>query len=710
MKKIISIMLVVTMLITFMSPVMASSSVTTDKGLENAIKVVKSKINIPADCNKFTYNIYNQDGSVIWNLSWSNEELQKYINVTINQDNFISGYSSYQYSINNYDKKIPKYSRSQGKEIAEKFIEKLNPKLLTEFKLIENNNISEDREYYFNYVRQVNGVDYANNTISINVNNYTGQVTSFYCNYSWKTKFESADKIISLEQAKKNFIDKLGLKLVYNIKSDKDKIVSYLAYVPKDSLKYIDAVTGEVEKMPNGNAFYYTGATMEKMAYSNDSGAVVLTPDELKAVTDMSGLITKEELDKKLRGISIFKLNSEFSLASAELRKDWRNKDSLIWYMRYTKVINKETKQLRELSISADAKSGDILDFWTYYDVPADTKPQKTKEEARKICDEIIMSLIPSYYPEVKYDDTYYAYEETENRQYSFRYVRVKNGLECPNDSIVISYDNLSGNITNVSSNWTKDLKFDDPSKAIPIEKAYEVLFDNNKLGYDVQYISEYNYQKYISPEQTEGDEAVLGFMINGRRPCIISAETGEVLNYSGIPYKENSVSDYTDIKGLKNEDQVKILTQLSIRYFEDELKATEQLQQQDYFILLSRLNDIYFDSGIDKETSVERMYNNLISSGIITKAEKAPTTVLTREEAAKYFVKFQRMGQVAEIKGIFKSDFKDADKINPNLLGYVCIASGLKAINGDNGYFKPQEKVTRLDGLLTIYNYLSSK
>ncbi len=709
MKKIISIMLVVTILITFMSPVMASSSVTTDKGLENAIKVVKSKIDIPADCKKFTYNIYNQDGAVIWNLSWSNEEQQKYINVTIDQDNFISGYSSYQYSIN-YDKKIPKYSRSQGLEIAEKFVEKLNPKLLAEFKLIENNNISEEREYYFNYVRQVNGIDYANNTISINVNNYTGQVTNFYCNFSLKTKFESADKIISLEQAKKNFIDKLGLKLVYNIKSDKDKIVSYLAYVPKDSSKYIDAVTGEVEKMPNGNAIYYNGAIMEKMAYSSDAGAVVLTPDELKAVTDMSGLITKEELDKKVRAISIFKLDSEFSIASAELRKDWRNKDSLIWYIRYTKVINKETKQLRELSISADARSGDILDFWTYYDVPADTKPQKTREEARKICDEIIMSLIPSHYKEVKYDDTYYTYDETENKQYSFRYVRVKNGLECPSDYITISFDNLSGNIISVSSNWTNDLKFDDPSKAIPVEKAYEVLFDNNKLGFDIQYISEYNYQKFISPEQTEGDEAVLGYMINGRKPCIISAETGEVLNYSGTSFKENNISDYTDIKGLKNENQVKILTQLSIRYFEDELKATEQLQQQDYFILLSRLNDIYFDSGIDKETSVERMYNNLIGSGIITKAEKAPTSVLTREEAAKYFVKFQRMGQVAEIKGIFKSDFKDADKINPNLLGYVCIASGLKAITGDTGYFKPKEKMTRLDGLLTIYNYLSTK
>jgi len=689
-----------------MLPAMANSSVTTDKGLENAIKYVKSKIDIPEDCKKFSYYVYNQNGQVIWNLSWSNDELQKNIYVTIDQDNFISSYSAY-YPINT-DKKIPKYSRAQGKEIAENFIEKLNPNLLKEFKSIDNSNVSSEREYYFNYVRQVNGIDYANNTLSINVNNYTGQVTNFYCNYSKNAKFEPADNIISLDQAKKNFIDKLGLKLVYNIKTNKDKAETYLAYVPKDSSKYIDAITGEVEKLSSSYEYYYSTEFAAKTTDTNVFGAaVVLTPEEMKAVTDLSGLKTKEELDKKFRSMSIFNIDSQFNLESAELRKDWRDEETLTWYLRYTKVVDKEKNQIRDIQITADARNGDVLSFWTYYDASSDAKPQRTKEEARKICDEILSKLIPNYYSEVKYDDTYDF--NNENKEFNFRYVRVKNGLECPGNYVQISFDNLSGNIYNFSFNWTKKLEFDDPAKAMPIEKAYEVLFDNNKLGYSIQYISDYNYLRYISQEK-KVEEAVLGYMINGNKPCIISAETGELLNYSGAPYKDN-LSDYTDIKGSKYENQVKILTQLSIRYYEDELKANEYLQQQDYFILLCKLNDIYYlDSGLDKETSVERMYSNLISSGIITKSEKAPTSVLTKEEAAKYFVKFQRMGQVAEIKGIFKSDFKDADKINPNLLGYVCIASGLKAVNSDNGYFKPKDKMTRLDGLLTIYNYLSNK
>ena len=708
MKKFVSLILVVALLITFMSPVMASNSVSADKGLENAIKAVKGKINIPADLTKFTYNIYNQDGNAIWNLSWNNEERQKYVSVTIDDSGFISSYSSYNYSYS-YDKKIPKYSRSQGKKIAEDFINKVNPKLLSEFKEVVNNNLSQDREYYFNYVRQVNGINYSGNTISISVNNYTGEVSNFNCSYTKNTKFEPADKTISLDKAKEVFMDKLGLKLVYNLKSDKDIISTYLAYVPKDSGKYIDAITGEAEKTPNTVGVYYTGAMMEKMAYSDAGAAIVLTPDEMDAVKGMAGLLTKEEVDKKIRTISQFKLDNEFTLTSSELRKNWRNKDSLIWYLRYTKVLIKDTNLTREVSVSVDAKTGDIMDFWTNYISPEGTKPQKTKEEAKRICDEALQGIIPSYYSKVKYDDTFSTYDETQNQQFAFRYVRIENGLECPSDYITISYDNLSSNVISVYTNWTKDIKFDDPAKAIAIDKAYDVLF--NKIGYGIEYVSDNSNQKYISVPQPGVDQAVLGYFINNSKPCIISAETGEVLNYNGITYKDNTISDYTDIKGLNAENEVKILTQLSIKYEESELKANDQLLQKDYFILLCKLNDIYyFDSGADSNTNIERMYSNLINSGIITKAEKAPMAKLTREEAAKFFVKFLKLSQVAEIKGIYKSNFKDENKINPDLLGYVCIASGIKAMNGDKGYFNPKGKMTRLDGLLAIYAYLSNK
>lgn len=711
MKKIISMLLVIVMTVTFILPVMAAdSTASADEALKKVITVVKEKISIPADCKLTSYNVYTQNGISTWSLNWTNEEAQKYIYVTIDDNNFITNYSSYQY--NTYEKKLPKYSKQEGQAIAEKFVNNLDPKILSEFKLEESNNYSQDREYYFNYVRQHSGIKFSFNGINVTVNNYTGQVTNYSCNYNKDTVFEDASKIISLEQAKKAFIDKLGLKLIYSVKSDKDKLSTYLAYVPKDSNKYIDAITGNVEAnaVRYGIAYDENVASM-KMAASTAAGAVVLTPEELDAVKSLSGLLSKEEIDKKLRAVSLFGIDSDFKITSSELRKDWRDNETLIWSFSYQKTIDKEKNLMRDINVTVDAKTGEILSFWTYYQAAEGAKALKTKEEAKAISDDAVKTLLAGKYDKFKYDASYYGYEDPNQSQFTFRYVRVENNLECPNDYVTVTYDNLTGKVTNFSVNWSKNLTFDDPAKAISIDKAYDVLF--NKIGYGVEYISDNSdvNAKIITGNSTLNNKAVLGYFINNSKPCIISGTTGDILNNSGTVYQDNAISDYTDIKGLSAENKVKILTQLGIKYVQNELKPNEALLQKDYFVILSRLNDLYyFDQSIDEATAVERMYNNLISSGIITKEDKKPDAALTREEAAKYFVKFLRMGQVAEIKGIFKSDFKDANKINPELLGYVCIASGLKAMNGSNGNFNPKNKITRLEGLLSIYSYLDNK
>jgi len=723
-KKIISMLLVAAIMITFMVPVMASSTVSADKGLEDAIKVVKEKIDIPKDYNKFTNNFYYQNDAITWNLGWSNEESQKFINVSIDGSNMITNYNSYQYTA--YEKKIPKYSKAQGQQIAEKFINNIDSKLLPQFKLIEINaaTYTSDREYNFNYTRQKDGINYSMNNISVNVNCYTGEVTNYNCNFSKSTIFEDTSKIISLEQAKKAFVEKLGLKLVYNVKTENEKTSTYLAYIPKSSSKYIDALTGEVSTTDGSYGVYYREAGMmdQKMMVTAAAGVnsnVALSPDEVEAVKGIANLMSKEDVDKKIRAQSLFNLDSSFELSSAYLSKDWRSNETLIWSLDYTKVVNKDTKETKQVSVSIDAKSGDIQNFYSYVPSAEGTKPQKTKDEAKTICDNALKSLIPSNYAEVKFDDTYdinnmYNDKYGEENRFTFRYIRVENGLECPSDYVNITYDNLSANVTSMDSNWTKNLKFDAPKPTISIDEAYEVLFSKDGIGFNVQYINDYSdntADKIIMPQPVNAYKAVLGYLVDTNKPNIISATTGDILNYTGDVYKQNIASDYTDIKGLKAENQVKILTQMSIKYKENELKPNDSLLQKDYFLLLSKLNDqYYYDPNLDDTKAIEQMYNSLISQGIITKAEKAPLSTLTREEAAKFFVKFLRFGQIAEIKGIYKSNFKDTNKINPDLIGYVSIASGLKAMNGSNGNFNPKSKITRLEGLLSIYSYLDNK
>ena len=690
---------------------MASDETPADNALANAIKAVKEKIEIPKDCNKFNYNI-NSDGDLTsFSLEWTNDAEGKTVNVTIDENNLIRRYYWYDRSSNSYEKKIPKFSEDQGREIAEKFINNLDSKLLNQYKLIEQNNTyREDNEYAFNYVREANGIKYYSNNISISINKFTGVVSNYNCTHSSKVTFEDNSKIISNEQAKKAFIDKLGLKLVYMIKTKDKKQTSYLAYVPKYSNKYIDGLTGEVENITEYYLYDEIGANYEKaMAVSAAGANISLTPEEIDAVKSMSDVMSKENADKKVRSISFFGLDDGFKLTNSYLSKDWRDNESFIWYFNYTKEISKDKVLYRDIQI--DAKTGEIQSFGFNGSQEESTKPKKTEEEAKAICEDVLKSLMPTIYDKLKYDDSYTNNIEKETQDYfTFRFVRMENGVECLDNYVQVTYDNVTGNVTRANSNWSKNITFEAPKDTLSIDKAYSILFD--KIGYDIRYVRD---NSKVENEKVWRDfegayNAVLGYFINTDKPAVISAKTGDILDHSGEIYKENEAIDYTDIKGLKAENEIKILTQMSIRYLEDELKPNTSLLQKDYFILLSQLNNqFYFGNKMDDE-AIENMYNSLIYSGIITKEEKAPTSTLSREDAAKYFVRFLGYKNVAEIKGIYKANFKDANKINPNMIGYVCIASGLKAMNGSNGNFNPKNKMTRLEGLLSIYSYLSNK
>lgn len=717
MKKFISMLLVVAILAAFMIPVMAADSSTqVDKELQNAIKFVKSKIDIPKECTKFNYNIYNRNDQIVWSLGWTDVESQKSINVQVNEDNFISSYNSYD-NLQNDSKKIPKFSKEQANKVADDFINHMDSTLPGKFKLNDTTANDYNGGYSVNYIRQENGIKFKTNFINVIVNSYTGKVTGYTCIYSKNTKFEDASKIISLNQAQKAFAEKLGLKLVYKVKTEKDKPVTYLVYVPKTTNKYIDAITGDIETSNSRMYEYGESALAEKMAVMDAAGVVsniALTPDELDAVNGISNLITKDEADKKLRSIGNLNLDSSYKLTNSYLGKDWRNSNSLAWTLSYSKVLDESKKLTKSVQITIDARTGAFIEFWSDNMASAGAVPQKSAEQAKAICDEALKTLLPDVYAKVKYDNSNVTKDSKLENSYSFRYVRNENGLECPDNYISISYDNLLGEIRSFYTYWGKDLKFADPKNVISVEEANKVLF--NKIGYGIQYIpgdsdsdDEVNMDYKLGIPNTKN--AVLGYFSDSSKPCNISAVNGDILDNSGEVYKDNKIADYLDINGVKAADKVRVLTQMGIRYVEDDLKPTNSLLQKDYFILLSRLNDFYYiDREDNNDKMIENMYSQLINQGIITKEDKAPLSVITREDAAKYFIKFKGLSDVAELKGIYKSSFKDANKINPNLVGYVCLATGFKAMNGSNGNFMPKNKMTRLDGLMTIYNFLAAK
>lgn len=716
MKKIISAVLTIALMATCAMPTMAAES--TDKELESAIRSAKAKITVPADCSKFSYYVNNQESKKVWNLSWNSTNYSKAVNVTIDSTGFISNY--YSYLSNDYEKKLPKYTREQGQKTAEAFMNKVNPGLISKYKLVPVNNQYYDNNIYnYTYIRQVNGIPFNRDTMNITVNNKTGEVNNFNCQYSPELVFPSTSKVLSAEEAQKAFTDKLGLKLVYLSKSEKNKITTYLAYIPKDNNKYIDAETGEVKDNYYMYGPYFGSAGAEMKAMSNVKEDVSnLSPEEVEAVKNVSNLITKEDADKKVRALSFLNMDESFKLSSFELSKDWRDPNGVLWRINYNKTNKDNPNNSRSVGVTMDAKTGEITDLWTYYTPEKDAKAKLTKEQAKAAIEDIMKTVLGSKYSQIKYDNSSYDYDiymakapnEPQNN-YTFRYNRIENGIEFPNNVVTVSYDNLTGNITNISREWYNDVTFAQPKNVIPLTQANEVLF--SQIGYNLEYSTEYpsEYDLKYNPDVSQKPKVILGYFINSNIPHIISASNGKVLNSDGSEYKAQTISDYKDINGNRYENQIKLLTQINIRYVEDLLKGNENVKQQDYFILLSKLTDVYYiDMNSDKKKNVDSMYESLISAKIISASDKRPDATVTREEAAKYLVDFLRLTKVASIKDIFVCNFKDANKVSPDKVGYVCIASGLKAMNGIGGNFNPKSLVTRDEALKIVYNYLQNQ
>src|SRR5690606_8582930 len=89
------------------------------------------------------------------------------------------------------DQKLPTYSEREAEKIAMDFISKIDQEISKSIKLLPNDRPMNTREinYYFSYIRYENDIAFRQNTVNVNVNKYTGEVTSYYINWDRELEF-----------------------------------------------------------------------------------------------------------------------------------------------------------------------------------------------------------------------------------------------------------------------------------------------------------------------------------------------------------------------------------------------------------------------------------------------------------------------------------------------------------------------------------------
>ncbi|HOV25595.1 MAG TPA: S-layer homology domain-containing protein [Pseudobacteroides sp.] len=719
MKRKISILLSLIMVLSALFYVNAFAG--TDKDLENAVKLVKSKIDIPADYKVFNFRNGTEVNKKVWSMDWSTKEGDSVIGVTVDEKgNFISYYNSKPIFVQG-TRKLPKLSKQDAKAKADAFVRKVASEYFSNVKYLENNrNNLMDNTYSFSYTRIVNGIVFPGNYINVSVNSDTGEVTSYNAVWSDDGVFPSADKLISKDEAQKAYIDKLGIELYYNLITEDGKNKVYPVYSPKVPLSYIDAITGEKVDILLDNTPYYGGL---EVSFTSAGGfkqniamdQISLTPEEEKAIESVSKVISKEAAEKKLRFIKVLGITDEFKLTEASIGKDYRDNETLIWRMNFVKEAKDKNYQ-EYVNVSIDGNTGELRDFWTYSPNRDDDKAKYDRETAKAAAEKFLKEILPDKLKSFEFYDQDNRNEkiallEGDQIDFNFNYVRKVNDVKFPSNYISVRFDAVIGKVVSFNMTWD-NVEFPSLDNVMPIDKIYTKLFSD--VGLKLQYKETYPQEYLMKFPELGNDEyeIKLVYALDYNKPSTFDANTGELLGYDGKPYKEPNQYEYNDIKGHYAEKYIKILADYGIAFDESEFKPDSKIKQKDFMKLLSAI--INFGYGVNMlsqkdDKQIEEIYKFMIREGIVKESEKAPDSEVTREDSVKFLIRMLKYDKVADLKGIYNCNYKDKDEIDENLIGYIVIADGLNIVKGSNGYFYPKKSLTRAEAIVLAYNYLQN-
>lgn len=696
MKK-ISLLLTFTMLVLSIIPSISYGENNYDKKLEENIVKAKELFNISSDYDKFNSNVNSYESNTTFNLNWrdTSKKLNN-INITMDLDGNIISYDSYPEIYKEPTTKSPKNTKEELEKAALDFIKRISPDIRNSIKIQLNTYpiYPNDTNYSFTYVRYVNDIKYAQNTVNITLDKYTGKVINYYVNWDRNIEFPKIDKAMKLDKAKELFKEKLGLKPIYKwsrpyrpVDIREDMGDYYLAYSPLDYNQGIDAITGE-----KTNIDYYGSFRNDKMSAEGGLGSEGLTPAEQGEVDKLKSLFDSETAEQKMR--QLVDIGDNYKAKSKSLYSDYNNPNQYRWNISFSKDEN--GNQMSFIDVSIDAKSGELLNFYKSLNYSETEKPTITKEKSIEIAKSYLNKQNPEKKEQIEFMENQYEYGENdgEPKTYNFQFIRKIDNVYVENDNIYIGVDAIKGEVYSYSVAWFKG-EFPSRKNIISLDKAYEILW--NKIGLELMYIKNFDEKGNIIKTK-------LVYVLNSERPPIISAITGELLDYSGKPYSERQNINYSDIEKSYAKDKIKALAEYGIGFVGEKFLPNAEIKQSEYIYLLWKSINQYRTD----QPNEEDMYNDFIRMGYMEEYEKAPQRIVTKGEGVKYIIRMMNLREVAEIKGIYSDIFKDGKSIKQEFKGYINIAYGLNIIKGNGtGNIEVEYGLKRQDAANMVYNYL---
>ncbi|WP_176461914.1 YcdB/YcdC domain-containing protein [Anaeromicrobium sediminis] len=723
-RKIMSLFLVLVMVFSISMPAFANEDtsetnvkISKDKATDIGKEFLKNYFATEIDEKKFETRIeleksWRQKDSKVWRIRWRNRKENGGVNFRVEIDANTGILLDCTKDSYDYDEKIsvPSISEEEAKKKAQEFLKKIQPGKVGSVKLRNEENRIMNRydisNYRFEYVRQINGVEFPSNGINLGIDGTNGELIEYRINWDYNIDAPKVENIIDKEEARKLLEDEVAMEKYYlGIRDEETRKTKNIKLVYRASYKgknELDAKTKEFKE-------YNIDKNLESKDISFDRKQEIYK----KALNIKKEKVDKERAEEIIKTLLKDLYEKEIEIDSIEYMENvnrYRNAGKNCWEVEFRKKGAEKYDTDGGITINAD--TGEILsvNIYNYRRGSEEFELKLTWNEAYDKAIEAIERFYPDKIRDIDTNQNHYKRLDDDEieRDYYFHFSRKENGIGFDGDSININISAQDGTIEDIHMRWTDNMEFPNHVGKISEEKGKELWLKNLecKLIYSKDMDKKHNKLNLVY---------VLENKIN-RYGLNIDANTGTFVDYSGkevkLDEKPNVDKNHPYIQELKvlaakevididkvslnNEitliDAVKMLTKAkgyrayrANRY--EDLKFTNISKEDENYSILK--GAVYFKI-LDNEAvefNKEKKVNNM--------------------DMAKLMVKALGYEKLAKAQDIYVLPFKDANKISEEDKGYVALCKGLGLIEGEE--FNPQKNITYLDMAIIIYKSLEN-
>ncbi len=668
--------------------------------LKATLAMVKSRIDIPKECTKFSYEVGKRGFINGYGFTWQTpDDAEKYRAI------YVSAYGSViisydEISSDRYadrDSKLAEMSKDELYKAAQNAVKKLDPTVYKKIS-IDKDSLSmsvRGSDAYFAVQRTENGVPVENDSGSVGINKDTGELISFRIGWHPKASFQKPDKAVSVETARESYEDMIALEPMYTISYDYEtkewtaKLVYSQTYYGE-----ITAFSGKKNDFATDGYFDDNGALTEEASADMavpETGAVShgveFTKEELAELNKELPYSTEDAIKKLVQDNPYLTWSDDFVLESSRLSKGGtEDKPEYTYYVSFSNESKEdyweepiyETEPIGDdkpdtlaaagyeqpyiykyMSISVNAETGNVENYSYGYSGMKESGKydfEAAKKKAADVADSLAPDIIKEY---TERNDNENSYLNDKNEKLCYgsdhSFIRTANGIKVSGNNISVSF-NADMTLTYYSNRYT-DVQFPDPKDMLSADEVMDVFWETH--DFDMYYLVR------------TGKSVTLSTLVYGTDVDVYAdAFTGkQVYDWSGNKY---------DISGIKDK----------------ELKKTAQILLDNGLELTRGKLDENADVNF---SDFSRIVNMFSSSRIYVNNEypgkNGDEVMLTTGEAMRLLVKAEFGKKFADLNGIFKSPFDNIKDSDPDAGVYAAawamgaVDKSLKTLDTDKPY-----------------------